>query len=384
MTRRRAAAFAAAIATTFAACSGGGTPGQGSSGSEEILVGEFSSLTGSTATFGQSTHNGITLAFDEINAAGGVLGKKLKVLVEDDQSKPEEAATAVQKLISSNRVVAVLGEVASSRTLAAAPIAQSNKVPLISPSSTNPKVTEVGDYIFRVCFIDPFQGAVMAKFAANTLKLKKVAILYDVRNDYSVGLRNFFSETYRGLGGQIVGEQVFSEGDSDFRAQLTQLKSLSPEAIYVPGYYTEAGTISRQARELGITVPLMGGDGWDSPKLTEIGGKSIEGSYLSNHYSVDDPSPAIQKFVGDYKARFGATPDALAALGYDAAKVLADAFKRAGTTDGPKVRDAIAATKGFVGVTGSITIDDKRNAVKPAVVLKVVDGKFQYVETIAP
>ena len=382
MTRRRAAAFAAAIATTFAACSGGGTSGQGAS--EEILVGEFSSLTGGTATFGQSTHNGITLAFDEINASGGVLGKKLKVLVEDDQSKPEEAATAVQKLISQNRVVAVLGEVASSRTLAAAPIAQSAKVPLISPSSTNPKVTEVGDYIFRVCFIDPFQGAVMAKFAANSLKLKKVAILYDVRNDYSVGLRNFFSETFKGLGGEVIGEQVFSEGDSDFRAQLTQLKSLKPEAIYVPGYYTEAGTISRQARELGITVPLMGGDGWDSPKLTEIGGQAIEGSYLSNHYSVDDPSPAIQKFVGDYKARFGATPDALAALGYDAAKVLADAFKRAGTTEGPKVRDAIAQTKGFVGVTGSISIDDKRNAVKPAVVLKVVNGKFQYVETIAP
>jgi branched-chain amino acid transport system substrate-binding protein len=382
MTRRRAAAFAAAIATTLAACSGGGTSGQG--GSEEILVGEFGSLTGGTATFGQSTHNGVTMAFDEINAAGGVLGKKLKVLVEDDQSKPEEAATAVQKLIGQNRVVAVLGEVASSRTLAAAPIAQANKVPLISPSSTNPKVTEVGDYIFRVCFIDPFQGAVMAKFAANTLKLKKVAILYDVRSDYSVGLRSFFSETFKGLGGEVIGEQVFSEGDSDFRAQLTQLKSLKPEAIYVPGYYTEVGTISRQARELGITVPLMGGDGWDSPKLTEIGGKAIEGSYLSNHYSVDDPSPAIQKFVGDYKARFGATPDALAALGYDAAKVLADAFKRAGTTEGAKVRDAIAQTKSFTGVTGSITIDDKRNAVKPAVVLKVVDGKFQYVETIAP
>jgi branched-chain amino acid transport system substrate-binding protein len=382
MTRRRAAAFAAAIATTLAACSGGGTSGQG--GSEEILVGEFGSLTGGTATFGQSTHNGVTMAFDEINAAGGVLGKKLKVLVEDDQSKPEEAATAVQKLIGQNRVVAVLGEVASSRTLAAAPIAQANKVPLISPSSTNPKVTEVGDYIFRVCFIDPFQGAVMAKFAANTLKLKKVAVLYDVRSDYSVGLRSFFSETFKGLGGEVIGEQVFSEGDSDFRAQLTQLKSLKPEAIYVPGYYTEVGTISRQARELGITVPLMGGDGWDSPKLTEIGGKAIEGSYLSNHYSVDDPSPAIQKFVGDYKARFGATPDALAALGYDAAKVLADAFKRAGTTEGAKVRDAIAQTKAFTGVTGSITIDDKRNAVKPAVVLKVVDGKFQYVETIAP
>ncbi len=381
MSLRRAATLVAAIAFASVSCKGGGgTPG----GSDEILVGEFGSLTGGTATFGQSTHNGITLAFDEINAAGGVLGKKLKVLVEDDQSKPEEAATAVTKLISQNRVVAVLGEVASSRTLAAAPIAQANRIPLISPASTNPRVTEVGDYIFRVCFIDPFQGAVMAKFAANSLKLKRVAILYDVRNDYSVGLRNFFGETFKGLGGQIVGEQSYSEGDSDFRAQLTQLRSLKPEAIYVPGYYTEAGTIARQARELGLTVPLMGGDGWDSPKLTEIGGQAIEGAYLSNHYSVDDPSPAIQKFVADYKARFGAAPDSLAALGYDAAKVLADAFKRAGTTDGPKVRDAIAATQNFAGVTGAITIDKARNAVKPAVVLKVAGGKFQYMETIAP
>src|SRR5688572_12850426 len=386
MSLRRAAALAAAIVFTFNACKGGGTqggPGQ-QGGGDVILVGEFSSLTGGTATFGQSTHNAIMMAFDEINASGGVLGKKLKVLVEDDQSKPEEAATAVTKLISQDRVVAVLGEVASSRTLAAAPIAQNAKVPLISPSSTNPKVTEVGDYIFRVCFIDPFQGAVMAKFAANTLKLKKVAILYDVRNDYSVGLTKFFTETFKGLGGEVIGEQVFSEGDSDFCAQLTQLKSLKPEAIYVPGYYTEAGTIARQARELGITVPLMGGDGWDSPKLTEIGGQAIEGSYLSNHYSVDDPNPAIQKFVAAYKAKYNASPDALAALAYDAAYVLADAFKRAGTTDGPKVRDAIAATQGFAGVTGTISIDKNRNPVKSAVVLKVAGGKFQYVETIAP
>ena len=382
MTRRRAASIAAAIAFTFAACSGGGTSGQGAS--EEILVGEFSSLTGGTATFGQSTHNGITLAFDEINASGGVLGKKLKVLVEDDQSKPEEAATAVQKLISQNRVVAVLGEVASSRTLAAAPIAQSNKVPLISPSSTNPKVTEIGDYIFRVCFIDPFQGAVMAKFAANSLKLKKVAILYDVRNDYSVGLRNFFSETYKGLGGEIIGEQVFSEGDSDFRAQLTQLKSLKPEAIYVPGYYTEAGTVARQSRDLGLTVPLLGADGWESPKLFEIGGTALNGSYYSNHYSVDDPSPVIQQFVKEYQAKYKEVPDSLAALGYDAANILFAAIKRAGSTEGPKVREAIAQTTSFGAVTGTITIGKDRDAVKSAVVLKLQDGKTPVVETFAP
>ena len=379
MNLRRIAAFASVLVFALAACKGGT-----GAGDNEIVVGEFGSLTGGTATFGQSTHNGVTMAFEEINAAGGVLGKKLKVLVEDDQSKPEEAATAVTKLISQDRVVAVIGEVASSRTLAAAPIAQANKVPLISPASTNPRVTQVGDYIFRVCFIDPFQGAVMAKFAGNSLKLKKVAILYDVRNDYSVGLRNFFSETFKGLGGAIIGEQSYSEGDSDFRAQLTQLKSLGPEAIYVPGYYTEVGTIARQARELGLTVPLMGGDGWDSPKLTEIGGQAIEGSYLSNHYSVDDPSPAIQKFVTAYKTKYGAVPDALAALGYDAAYVLADAMKRAGSTDGAKVRDAIAATTRFVGVTGTINIDKDRNAVKPAVILKVAGGKFEYVETIAP
>ena len=350
----------------------------------EIVVGEYGSFTGTTATFGQSTHNGIALAFDEVNAAGGILGKKIKLLSEDDQSKPEEAATAATKLINQNRVVALLGEVASSRSLAAAPISQSAKVPMISPSSTNPRVTQVGDYIFRVCFIDPFQGSVMAKFAANSLKVKKVAILYDLRNDYSVGLRQYFTDTFKGLGGEIVAEQSFSEGDSDFRAQLTQLKAKSPEAIYLPGYYTEASTVARQARELGITAPLMGGDGWDSPKLFEIGGKAIEGSYISNHYSTEDPSPTIQKFVQDYKTKYGATPDALAALGYDAAKILADAIKRAGGTEGPKLRDAIAATVDFPGVTGKITIDKTRNAVKPAVVLKVTDGKFKYVETIAP
>ena len=354
------------------------------SSGDEILIGEYGSLTGTTATFGQSTDNAIQMAFDEINAAGGLLGKKVKVLVEDDQSKPEEAATAVTKLINQNHVVAMLGEVSSSRSLAAAPICQANGVPMISPSSTNPRVTQVGDYIFRVCFIDPFQAEVGARIAWETLKLKKVAILSDVRNDYSVGLQTFFRQHFKQLGGEIIAEQSYSEGDSDFRAQLTQIKSANPEAIYVPGYYTEVATIARQARELGITVPLIGGDGWDSPRLWEIGGEALNGCYFSNHYSVDDPAPAVQKFVADYRKRYNQTPDALAALGYDAARILADAITRAGATSGDKIRDALAATKSFQGVTGQITINAERNAVKPAVVLKIENGKFVYVDTIKP
>jgi branched-chain amino acid transport system substrate-binding protein len=353
-------------------------------GGDEILVGEYGSLTGTTATFGQSTNNAIQMAFEQINAAGGVLGKKVRVIVEDDQSKPEEAATAVTKLINQNHVVAMLGEVSSSRSLAAAPICQANGVPMISPSSTNPRVTQVGDYIFRVCFIDPFQAEVGARIAWEILHLKKVAILSDVRNDYSVGLQTFFRQTFKGFGGEIVAEQSYSEGDSDFRAQLTQIKSANPEGIYVPGYYTEVATIARQARELGITVPLIGGDGWDSPRLWEIGGEALNGCHFSNHYSVDDPAPAVQKFVTDYRAKYNQTPDALAALGYDAARILADAMTRAGSTKGDKVRDALSATKGFQGVTGTITINKERNAVKPAVVLKIENGKFVYVTTIKP
>jgi branched-chain amino acid transport system substrate-binding protein len=352
--------------------------------STEIVIGEFGSLTGTTATFGISTKNGIDMAIDAINQAGGLLGKKVRVIVEDDQGRPEEAQTVVTKLINSDQVVAVLGEVASSRTMAAAPLAQQNGIPMISPSSTNPKVTEIGDYIFRVCFIDPFQGLVMAKFASNTLKLKNVAILRDIKNDYSVGLADVFVDNFKKLGGNIVADESYSEGDTDFSAQLTSIRSRKPDAIFLPGYYTEVGLVARQAKKLGLAVPLLGGDGWDSPRLIEIGGADLNGSYFSNHYSVDDPSPAIQKFVGDYKARFGATPDALAGLGYDSANILFDAIRRANSTDGAKIRDALAATKDFAGVTGKITIDEHRNAVKPAVVLEVKNGALQYVETINP
>ena len=350
----------------------------------DIVIGEYGSLTGTTATFGISTKNGIDMAIDEVNKAGGLLGKQVRVIVEDDQGKPEEAQTVVTKLITRDQVIAVLGEVASSRSMAAAPVAMQNGIPMISPSSTNPKVTEIGDYIFRVCFIDPFQGLVMAKFATNTLKVKNVAILRDIKNDYSVGLADVFADNFEKMGGNIVSDQSYSEGDTDFSAQLTSIKSRNPQAIFLPGYYTEVGLVARQARKLGLNIPMMGGDGWDSPKLVEIGGEAVNGSYYSNHFSVADPSPAIQKFVGDYKARYGVIPDALAGLAFDAAYILFDAIRRANTTEPAKVRDAIAATKDYPGVTGRITLDKDRNAIKPAVVLQVKDGKLEYVETITP
>jgi branched-chain amino acid transport system substrate-binding protein len=324
------------------------------------------------------------MAADEINKGGGINGRRIQILSEDDEGRPEKAATVVTKLIDQDRVIALLGEVASGNTLAAAPKAQAAKVPMISPSSTNPAVTQVGDYIFRVCFIDPFQGDVMAKFAANTLKAKKAAIMLDFNSPYSRGLTEFFEASFKKLGGQIVNKQSYTQGDRDYKGQLTAIRSANPDVIYVPGYYGEVGVIAKQAKQLDIKAPLLGGDGWDSTQLWDLGGDALNGDYISNHYSVDDPSPAIQKFVADYKARYGNIPDALAALGYDAMKVLADSITRARTTSEPQLRDAIAATKNFTGVTGNITIDAQRNAVKPAVVLKLQDHKYIYQETIYP
>ncbi|MBI1807304.1 MAG: ABC transporter substrate-binding protein [Ignavibacteria bacterium] len=355
-----------------------------SNADNEILIGEYSSLTGTTATFGTSTHNGLMLAVEEANAAGGVLGKKLKLLTEDDQSKPEEAASAVTKLINRDQVKGIIGEVASSRSLAAGPICQSNGVPMISPSSTNPRVTQVGDYIFRVCFLDPFQGEVIARFAFNSLKVKRVAILKDVKNDYSVGLAQFFGTKFKEYGGEIVAEQAYSEGDNDFKAQLTALKAANPDAIMVPGYYTEAALIVKQARDLHITIPFIGGDGWDSAKLLEIGGTAMENTYYSNHYATSDPNPVIQNFVTKYRAAHKETPDALAALGYDAGRIMIDAIQRAGSTDGAKIRDAIAATRSFPGVTGAINIDNERNARKSAVIIAIQSGQLTLKERIEP
>lgn len=353
-------------------------------GDDTILLGEVGSLTGSEAAFGISTRNGIELAIEETNAAGGVKGKKVAVRVYDDQSKPEEAGSATARLISQDKVVAILGEVASSNSLAMAPRAQEAKVPMISPSSTNPKVTEVGDYIFRVCFIDPFQGAVMARFSHDKLKFNRVAILTDKKSAYSEGLTSVFKETFTKLGGTILSVEAYANGDTDFRAQLTNIKKSKPDGIYVPGYYQSVAIIAEQARELGITAPMMGGDGWDSAKLFELGGKAVEGAYVSNHYSAEDPSPRVQDFIKKYKEKYGIVPDSLAALGYDSARVTIEAMKRAPDLSGPSLRNAIAETKDFPGVAGTITLDANRNPVKAAVVLKVEDGKFKYVDTVAP
>ncbi|QSQ22590.1 ABC transporter substrate-binding protein [Pyxidicoccus parkwayensis] len=361
-------------------------PGGGEvpAGSDVILLGEVGALSGGQATFGISTRDGIDLALKEANAAGGVKGKKLAVRVYDNQSKPEEAAQATTRLVTQDKVVLILGDVASSNSLAMAEKAQTAGVPMITPSSTNPKVTETGDYIFRVCFIDPFQGFVMAKFARANLKLNKVAVLQDNKSAYSIGLTDVFTRKFTEMGGKITTTESFSQGDTDYRAQLTAIRKTQPDAIYVPGYYSEVGVIARQAREVGLRVPLLGGDGWDSSKLFELGGSAIQGSYFSNHYSPDNPDPKVQKFIADYKAAYGSVPDALAALGYDAARVAIAALERAKDLSGPAVRDAIAQTKDFPGVAGTITLDDKHNAVKSAVVLKVGDGKTEYVTTVNP
>ncbi len=373
---------AAAVSLFLAGCSK--PPGGTAATSDVIKVGEYASLTGSEATFGQSSHKGTQLAIDELNAAGGVLGKKIQLLTEDNQSQAGQSATVVRKLISSDGVVAVLGEVASSRSLEAAPICQENKIPMISPSSTNPKVTETGDYIFRVCFIDPFQGTVMANFARNTLKLQNVAVLSDVKSDYSLGLAKFFKEGFVADGGKIIADENYSGGDKDFNAQLTAIKAANPDGIFVPGYYTEVGLIALQAKQLGITVPLFGGDGWESSSLVPIGGAALEGDYFSTHFSPEDTSSAVQNFVKAFKAKYNETPDAMAALGYDSAMMLADAMKKAGATDGGKVRDALAAEKDFPGVTGNLTMDANRNASKPAVILTIKNGQFKYVQTVQP
>lgn len=350
-----------------------------------IKVGEYASLTGKEASLGQSSHQGTLLAVEMINAAGGVLGKQIELITEDTQSKAGESGTAVRKLITRDKVVAILGEVASSRSLEGAPVAQRSKIPMISPASTNPKVTQTGDYIFRVCFIDPFQGPVMAKFALNTLKAKRIAIFSSVSSAYSVGLAKYFREAFVAGGGIIVAEPKYTEGDKDFKAQLTALKAAKVDAVFSPGYYNEGALIVKQARMLGLDVPIFGADSWEAPALIELGGKEIEGAYLCSHYSTEDPSPRVAEFVAAYKKRFvGAIPDSNASLGYDSMLVLADAIKRAGTTDHEKLRDALAATKNFEAVTGTITMDKNRDASKNATIVTVKDGRFQFVESISP
>jgi branched-chain amino acid transport system substrate-binding protein len=347
---------------------------QQNGGADKVRIGVFMSTTGTTANFGISSVNGIKMAADEINAAGGINGKQVELLVQDDRSDPSEAATIVTKFVTQDQVHAVIGEVASSRSLAAAPIAQNAKIPMLTPSSTNPEVTKKGDFIFRSCFIDPYQGAAIAQFAAKTLGAKSAAIMVDRKNDYSTGLEKVIDATFTKFGGKIVATQSYQEGDQDFNAQLTSLKGANPEVIFVPGYYNDVGLIAKQARDKGITVPLIGGDGWDSEQLYKIGGTALNGSYFTNHYSPYDTDPKVQKFVKDYKARYNSTPDALAATAYDAANIMFDAIKRSKSLSGPDIRDALAATNAFPGVTGTVTFNENRDAVKPIVMIEIKDG----------
>lgn len=352
-----------------AACQPGGT-----AGGDKVKIGVFMSLTGSTAQFGISSTNGIKMAADEINAAGGINGKQIELLVQDDRSDAQEAATIVTKFVTQDGVHGILGEVASSRTIAAAPIAQNAKVPLLTPSSTNPEVTKKGDYIFRSCFIDPVQGAAMSQFAGKTLGKRRAALMVDRKNDYSTGLEKVINEIFPKFGGQVVVTQSFQEGDTDFNGQLTSIKGANPDVIFIPGYYGDVALIAKQARDKGLNVPLIGGDGWDSAQLYTIGGQAIVGSYFTNHYSPYDTDPKVQKFVQGYQKLYGQVPDALAATAYDAAHIMFDAIKRANSLDGKAIRDALAATKDFPGVTGTVNFNANRDAVKPIMMIRVDEG----------
>jgi branched-chain amino acid transport system substrate-binding protein len=349
-----------------------------------IKLGEVDPLTGGVSQFGIGCHQGFVLAFEQINAEGGILGQQIELVTEDDESKPGQSATAVRKLITQDKVLAILGDATSSATLEAAPIAQTDKIPMITPTATNPRITEVGDFIFRICFLDEFQGRVLARFAREKLKAQRIFTLTDVKQDYSVDLLKFFKNEFTKLGGTIVGEQSYSTGDIDFRAQLTPIRGVRPDAVYVPGYYQEVALIVKQGRQIGLTMPFIGCDGWANQALIAIGGKAIDGCFFTNHFSPEDQAPVVKSFVAKYQEKYGSLPDTFSALGYDAARLLANAIRRAGVLNPQAVRDALASTTGFSGVTGQISLDANRNASKPGLVITVKDGKFEIAEKIEP
>jgi branched-chain amino acid transport system substrate-binding protein len=353
-----------------------------------IVVGMVAPLSGEIATFGTGAQLGVKLAIEEANAAGGVKGRKIELKVLDDQGKPEEAVTAATRLVTEDKAVAIVGEITSTSTLAVAPIMDTNKVPAVTPSATNPKVTKDGEktrpYMFRVCFIDPFQGTVAAKHARQNLKVARAAILRDVGSDYSVGLADFFTRTFTELGGQIVADVTYKAGDQDFKSQLTRVKAAKPDVIYLPGYYTDVALIARQARELGIKVPFGGGDGWDSAKLYEIAQGALDGSFFSNHYTAENPAPVVQEFVKKFQQANGNPPDAFAALGYDAARMILDAMNRAPEITPTAIRDALEQTKGLQGVTGTLALDENHNPVKSAVILGIEKNAPKFVATVEP
>lgn len=350
---------------------------------KNVVIGGVAPLTGEAATFGTSTKQGYDLAIEEWNAKGGVLGKQVKLVFADDKGDPAEGATVFTKLIEQDKACAILGTVMSKVSLAGAPICQAAKIPMIATASTNPKVTEVGDSIFRACFIDPFQGTVGAKFAFDGLKAKKAACLFDVGNDYTKGLSEFFKAKFTALGGEVVGFEGHATGTSDFKAQLTKVLASKPDVLYISDYYSDVAIIAKQARELGFKGPMIGGDGWDSPKLVEIAGNAVEGCFFTNHYSKDDKAPIVQDFVKKYTAKYNAAPDALAALAYDAANIMLDAIGRAGSTDGAAIKGALVKTDLRV-VTGQVKFDAQRNPVKSAVIIELRGGQQVYRTTVAP
>lgn len=360
-----------------------------SADTKDIKIGGNYEMTGGIANFGTQTTNGIKLAFKEANAAGGVLGKQLTFIIADNKSEPAEAANAITKLITQDKVVAVLGPVSSSNVLATLQIAQDNKIPVLTATATNPKVTvdsgKIRPYVFRGCFIDPFQGKVMADFAVKSVKAKTAAIYIDNSSDYSKGLAEVFEASYTQAGGKIVAKEGFLQKDTDFKATLTKIKATNPDVIFIPAYYEEVGKIVKQARELGIMVPLLGTDGWDDSKLVDIAGAApLNNGFFSNHYSSQDKDPNIVKFVEAYKKEYGHEPSALAALGYDSGLMIIDAIKRAGSADPEKIREALERTKDLQVSTGILTLDANHNPVKSAVVIEMKDGKQVFKEKINP
>ncbi len=378
----------AAMATALIAGCGGGSQ-QGSA--DVIKIGANLEMTGGNATFGGSAANGAKLAIKETNAKGGVLGKQLTLVVADNRSEASEAGNAMQKLATQDKVVAVIAPIASSSVIAGAQVNQDNKILAISPTASNPKVTvdpatgKVRDYIFRAAFIDPFQGSVMANFAGKSLKAKTAALYIDNSSDYAKGLGQFFKETFVKNGGVIVSEESYLQKDTDFKATLTKIKSKNPDVVFTPGYYQEVGMIIKQARELNLMVPFLGGDGWDSAKLPEIAGAvALNNSFFSNHYSPDDNSPAVKNFVEAYKKEYNQTPDAFAALSYDATMMVIEAMKRANAADPVKIKDELAKTKDYVAVSGLITLNATHDAVKSAVIVEMKEGKQTFREKVNP
>ncbi len=353
-------------------------------GVDPIVVGEFGSMTGSQATFGVSTDEGIKLAVAERNAAGGVLGRPIKLVLLDDAGKQQEAISSVSHLIEQDHAVAVLGEVASTLSIAGGQVAQRAGVPMISPSSTAAQVTQIGNMISRVCFIDSFQGMIDAKFAVEQLKLTKAAVLYNKAQTYSTGLRADFTRAFKRMGGTVVTAPSYGDGDSDYSAQLTAIRDADPQFVYIPGYYTDVVNIARQARQMGITVPFVGSDGWSSDQLKNAG-TALDGCYFSDHYAKEDTRPEVRQFQARFGKMFdGQVPDSMAACGYDAANLLFDAMARAKSLGGADLAAAINSTKDFPGVTGSITIDAQRNAKKGLVMEVVKNGEYSFYSRVEP